>query len=208
LFQIGFLGAKINGEEVYFYDDSKLILPQYESIVVHPAFHLGLGIRSYSINISGSISNSSTVVTIHNNFMGNMRSNITGEIAVGGNVNQFNIDSTVNAEDISGSVSESINQLSSSFSGSKDQLRDVLSLLQTKIEADTILSAADKAEALEQIIALVDVAQNPDHPSIKRMAKRAVKILKGTFAALPQNAELTVTFKELIPMILQILDLS
>ena len=207
LFQIGFLGAKINGEKVYFYDDSKLILPQYESIVVHPAFHLGLGIRSYSINISGSSSNSSTVVTIHNNVMGNI-SMSTGEIAVGGNVNHFNIDSTVNAEDISGSVSESINQLSSSFSGSKDQLRDVLSLLQTKIEADTILSAADKAEALEQIIALVDVAQNPDQPSIKRMAKRAVKILKGTFAALPQNAELSVTFKELIPMILQILDLS
>ncbi|MCC3424138.1 MAG: hypothetical protein JGK12_09435 [Microcoleus sp. PH2017_01_SCD_O_A] len=206
LFQIGFLGAKINGEEVYFYDDSKLILPQYQSIVVHPAFHLGLGIRSYSINIRGHNSNSSKLLRIDNNNIGNF-SIITGEISVGGNVNQYNIDSTVNAGDIRDSVSESINQLPS-VSGSKDQLRDVLSLLQTKIEADTSLSAEDKAEALEQIIALVDVAQNPDQPSIKRMAKIAVKILKGTFAALPENAELAVTFKELIPMILRILDLS
>jgi energy-coupling factor transporter ATP-binding protein EcfA2 len=209
LFNIGFLGAKINGNEIYFYDDSKIILPQHESIVVHPAFHLALGIKPYSIYISGDYVMGDKIsgdksVAISGNIQG--ATIITGDVAVGGNVNQFQVGSTINIGDISGSVSQSINQLPS-ISGVVDELRDLLIQLQITIESDTTLPAEDKAEALEQIIALADAAQNPDEPSIKRRAKIAVKILKGTFAALPKNNELDMNFEKLMPMISRILDL-
>jgi Cdc6-like AAA superfamily ATPase len=68
LFSIGFIGAKIAGKNIYLHDESdrpRIVITNLinlEAIVVHPAFHLALGLRDYfteSINIiqnnSGSV---------------------------------------------------------------------------------------------------------------------------------------------------------
>ncbi len=45
LFIIGFLGTRVNGEEVFVYDDPLTLLPQHNTLVVHPAFHPALGLQ-------------------------------------------------------------------------------------------------------------------------------------------------------------------
>lgn len=46
LYIIGFLGAQRDQQDVYIYDDRLLILSKEESIVVHPAYHLALGLST------------------------------------------------------------------------------------------------------------------------------------------------------------------
>lgn len=45
LFIIGFLGARKDGDAVFVYDDPLILLAEHNSLVVHLAFHLALGLR-------------------------------------------------------------------------------------------------------------------------------------------------------------------
>ena len=55
LFGLGFVGARVAGKDLYLHDDPdrpRIVLTNLvnlENIVVHPAFHLALGLRSYII---------------------------------------------------------------------------------------------------------------------------------------------------------------
>ncbi len=197
LFTIGFLGAKIYGNEIYFYDDPKLILPQCEFIVVHPAFHVALGIRAYTVTFDSGRS-----ISIGGDF--NSSIIVAGDVAVGGSVNQFNIGSTVNLGDVSGSVTNSISQLSNT-STSAPELKELLLQLQSVIETNESLSSEDKVDALEQIIALAEAAQNPNEPRAQRTAKTASKILKGIVASLSESSDLVASTEKLLPLIVKLL---
>jgi hypothetical protein len=52
LYNIGFLGAEIDGAYVFFYNMPNLTLPQQENYVVHPAFHASLGIQERVIALN------------------------------------------------------------------------------------------------------------------------------------------------------------
>jgi hypothetical protein len=79
LFTIGFLGGRIQEKDVYIYDGQeryKIVLPNIENLeilVVHPAFHRGLGFGGYKLKIENT--------TI------NFNQNSTGDILIQGNIN-------------------------------------------------------------------------------------------------------------------------
>ena len=112
--------------------------------------------------------------------------------------------STLNS-DISGTVTNSINQLPASPQSDQPGIKELLTELQTAIEADTNLSDDDKAEALEQVKALAEVGQNPQESTMQKAGKTAIKILKGTIASLPSAATLVEACSKLLPAIASLL---
>ena len=103
--------------------------------------------------------------------------------------------------DISGTVANTINQLSDSPQSDKPGIKELLTELQTAIEAETNLSDDDKAEALEQVKALAEVGKNPQESTMQKAGKTAMKILKGTIASLPSAATLVEACSKLLPAI-------
>jgi uncharacterized protein YjbI with pentapeptide repeats len=109
---------------------------------------------------------------------------------------------------ISGTVAEAINQLPVSTQPDKPGIKELLTELQAAIEAETNLSAEDKAEALEQVKALAEAGKNPQEGAMQKAAKTAMKILKGTVTSLPAAATLYEACQKLLPAIAQLLSLA
>ncbi|MEG4961576.1 MULTISPECIES: hypothetical protein [unclassified Microcoleus] len=107
--------------------------------------------------------------------------------------------------DISGTVANTINQLSDSAKPDEPGIKELLTELQTAIEAETNLSDDDKAEALEQVKALAEVGKNPQESTMHKAGKTAMKILKGTIAGLPSAATLVEACSKLLPAIASLL---
>ena len=107
--------------------------------------------------------------------------------------------------DISGTVANTINQLSDSAKPDEPGIKELLTQLQTAIESETNLSDDDKAEALEQIKTLAEVGQNPQESTMQKAGKTAMKILKGTIASLPSAATLVEACSKLLPAIASLL---
>ncbi|WP_017651411.1 pentapeptide repeat-containing protein [Fortiea contorta] len=130
---------------------------------------------------------------------------VNRNINVGGN---FYNSGTVNLGEISGNVTNTINQLPASPESEKPGIKELLKQLQTAIEGDTNLSQDDKAEALEQVKALAEAGKNPQEGSMQKAAKTAIKILKGTIAGLPSAANLVEEFGNILPLISSFLGLG
>ena len=107
--------------------------------------------------------------------------------------------------DISGTVANEINQLSDSAKPDEPGIKELLTQLQTAIEAETDLSDEDKAEALEQVKTLAEVGKNPQESTMQKAGKTAIKILKGTIAGLPSAATLVEACSKLLPAIASLL---
>jgi uncharacterized protein YjbI with pentapeptide repeats len=106
--------------------------------------------------------------------------------------------------DISGTVANKINQLSDSAKSDEPGIKELLTELQTAIEASD-LSDDDKAEALEQVKTLAEVGKNPQESTMQKAGKTAMKILKGTIAGLPSAATLVEACSKLLPAIASLL---
>jgi hypothetical protein len=107
--------------------------------------------------------------------------------------------------DISGTVANTINELSDSAKPDEPGIKELLTQLQTAIEAETDLSDDDKAEALEQVKTLAEVGKNPQESTLQKAGKTAMKILKGTIAGLPSAATLVEACSKLLPAIANLL---
>ena len=121
-----------------------------------------------------------------------------------GNVNGVvggDVTGVLNLGTISGSVSNAINQLPSSPTPNEPGLKELLSQLQSAIEAEHELPPEDKAEALEQVKILAEAGQNPEDGVLKKSAKTALKILKGTVTTLPDVTKLVEESAKLLPAI-------
>lgn len=113
--------------------------------------------------------------------------------------------STLNLGEISGNVSNTIDQLQNTPTPAAAELADLLKQLQETIEADPDLPPDDKAEALEQVGTLAKAGQTPQDGTLKKLANTAVKILKGTVSALPDTAKLVESCAKLLPLITTLL---
>ncbi|MBW4441721.1 MAG: pentapeptide repeat-containing protein [Plectolyngbya sp. WJT66-NPBG17] len=113
-------------------------------------------------------------------------------INIGGNVTG----STINLGEISGSVSNVVNQLPST----PDQpgLKEHLIELQAAIETEPVLSLEDKADALEEVKTLAEAAQDPQKQGLGGKAIRGLKRMIGT---LPDAAKLAKACSKLLPLI-------
>jgi hypothetical protein len=120
-------------------------------------------------------------------------------INVGGDFNASG--QALNLGEISGTVTNTINELPKSDEAEKPGIKELLTQLQTAIEADKNLSEEDKAEALEQVKALAEAGKNPQEGAMQKVAKTAMKILKGTISSLPSAATLVEACGKLLPLI-------
>ncbi|MEH2265706.1 pentapeptide repeat-containing protein [Nostoc sp.] len=110
--------------------------------------------------------------------------------------------------DISGAVTNTINELPKSSEADKPGIKELLTQLQAAIEADTNLSKEDKAEALEQVKALAEAGKSPQEGAMQKAAKTAIKILKGTISSLPSATKLVEQCSNLLPLISTFLGLG
>ncbi len=117
------------------------------------------------------------------------------------------ISGVVNLGTISGSVTNTINQLSASPAPEKPGIKELLTQLQAAIEAESELPDEDKAEALEQVKTLAEAGQKPEDNVLQKAAKTSMKILKGTVASLPDAAKLAESCTKLLPAIATLLAL-
>ncbi|BAY20006.1 pentapeptide repeat protein (plasmid) [Anabaenopsis circularis NIES-21] len=106
---------------------------------------------------------------------------------------------------ISGSVTNTINQLPESPESDKPSIKELLTQLQTAIQAEPSLPDEDKAEALEQVKTLAEAAHKPEDGVLQKAAKTAMKILRGTVSSLPEAAKLVEASTKLLPIISKIL---
>lgn len=88
------------------------------------------------------------------------------------------------------------------------KVQEVLRQLQGAIASDVYLTPEDKAEALEQVQVLVIAAQNPTEKEVQRLAKTAIRYLRGMVDELPNTARLVGEFNRLLPKIAQLLGLG
>lgn len=128
--------------------------------------------------------------------------------SVGGDFNASGQALNFGEIDISGVVTNTINQLPESPEPEKPGIKELLTQLQEAIEAETDLSQEDKAEALEQVKALAEAGKNPQEGAMQKGAKTAMKILKGTVAGLPSAATLVEACSKLLPLISKFLGLG
>ena len=90
----------------------------------------------------------------------------------------------LNHADISGTVANTINQLPDFDDSNKTTLKQLLiQLHNTVIEED--LDSEEKEEAIEQLQAIASALENSQDIAVKKSAKRAMKLLRGTAADLP-----------------------
>ncbi|WP_315786797.1 pentapeptide repeat-containing protein [Fischerella sp. JS2] len=113
-----------------------------------------------------------------------------------------------NLGDISGTVTNTINELPASPEPDKPGIKELLTKLQEAIEADANLSEEDKAEALEQVKTLAEVGQNPQEAGKQKTGKKAITMLKGLVSGLPATATLVEACSKLLPLISKLLGLG
>jgi uncharacterized protein YjbI with pentapeptide repeats len=130
-----------------------------------------------------------------------VQGNVSGVAAAG--ENQTITGSAIGA--ISGSVTNTINQLPASPDPDNLGIKELLAQLQAAIEAEPQLPDEDKAEALEQVKTLAEAGQKPEDNVLQKAAKTSMKILKGTIASLPNAAKLAESCVKLLPAIAKLL---
>lgn len=123
--------------------------------------------------------------------------NVSG--VVGGNIE--NVSGAVNLGAISGDVTNTIGQLPEAMDANEPSLKALLTKLQAAIEATPELDPEDKAEALEQVKTLAEAGQDPEDGRLKKSAKTAIKVLKGTAASLPDVTTFVQECTKLLPAI-------
>jgi ATP-dependent Clp protease ATP-binding subunit ClpA len=108
---------------------------------------------------------------------------------------------------VSSDLESAIAQLPDTSEPDQPGIKELLTQLQGAIAADSNLKADDKAEALEQLVVLAEVANDLQDERTKKFATTALKILKGTVTELPSTSELVQACDRLIPAIAQALKL-
>ncbi|NJL19952.1 MAG: pentapeptide repeat-containing protein, partial [Leptolyngbyaceae cyanobacterium SM1_3_5] len=128
---------------------------------------------------------------------------------VGGNFNATN--SVVGLQDISGNVTNAINQLSDA-SADEANLKELLFQLQAVLETadEAVLPEADKADALAEVKLLAEAAQKPEAEK-QTMGAKAMRSLRRIVGAVPTAVPMATTlvteFNKLVPAIATLLGL-
>jgi uncharacterized protein YjbI with pentapeptide repeats len=154
-----------------------------------------------------SISSVLSNLTIHNTAMNHSQNpNVStgdGSFYAGGDVTLSG--STLNLGQISGQVTNQINQIPAPAVPDQPDLRDLLTQLKTAAETDSELSDDEKAEALQAVSRIATAATDPA-PSEKTqgLVKRATATLKGMTETLTDASKLADACTKLLPLVLSL----
>ncbi len=118
---------------------------------------------------------------------------VTGDFTVTAN------QSVVSLRAISGQVNNQITQLSDE--PTQTQLKDLLTQLQTAIEAEPAFTEEQKTEALEEVKELAAAGQAPQDGPMRKAAKRAITVLKGMTVGLGETTKFVEACNGLLPAI-------
>jgi uncharacterized protein YjbI with pentapeptide repeats len=130
----------------------------------------------------------------------NMTNDSSRKVEIGSVGRDFNASGQAfNLGEISGTVTNTINELPSAPEPDKPGIKELLTQLKTAIEADTDLKPKDKEKALKQVKALAEAAQNPQEK--QDLADTAITMLKGVVSNLPTAAKLVEECGKLLPII-------
>ncbi len=103
--------------------------------------------------------------------------------------------------DISGTVANTINRLSSSSNPEEPGIKDLLIQLQEAIN-DPQLSQEDKKQTLEQLQILAEAGQNPQDETMQKKAKKVVGFLKAIAEGVEPATKLAQACAKILPKIL------
>jgi uncharacterized protein YjbI with pentapeptide repeats len=109
--------------------------------------------------------------------------------------------------EISGNVTNTINQLPDVSTSDQLNIKDLLTQLQTAIENEQDLDEDDKSQALQQVKTIAEAAQNPQDTKMQKLAKGAKNTLHGIMSNLPTATKLVEEVNNLLPTILKIFGL-
>ena len=137
----------------------------------------------------------------------NMTKDSSRKIEIGNIGGDFNASGqALNLGEISGTVTNTINELATAPESEKPGIKELLTQLKTAIETDSNLTEKEKEKALKQVKSLAEAAQNPQEK--QDLADTAITMLKGTIAHLPTAAKLVEECGKLLPLIAGFLGLS
>ncbi len=126
---------------------------------------------------------------------------------VGGNFNINATNSVVNLRDISGNVTNTINQLPDQSDSDQPNFKELLGQLKAAIESDRLLPDTDKADLLEQVGHLAEAKQTEESAKKEGMVRKAKKMFDATLQSLPATAQIVEASAKLLPLIFKVLGL-
>jgi hypothetical protein len=146
-------------------------------------------------------------IEINNN---NMNDSNNPNISAGDNsfINTGKMDtsgSTINFGTISGTVTNTINQLPDRQEGQESNLKQLLTQLQQAIQTDAELPNPDKADLLEQVQNLATAGQTDTPAEKEGLIRKAKKMFAATLSTLPDTAKTAEAVSKLLPIILKVL---
>lgn len=145
-----------------------------------------LDFKTVAMTIAKNPAQITNILTTGNPAMNDNSINISGNVT----------GSTINLGEISGSVSNVVNQLSST--PEQRELKEHLIELQATIVTEPALSTENKADALEEVKTLAEAAQDPEKQGLGGKAIRGLKRMSNT---LPDAAKLAEACSKLLPLI-------
>lgn len=107
----------------------------------------------------------------------------------------------LNLGTINGAVAQTINQLKEASVPESAQLADLLTQLQAVIETEPALPLDEKESALEQVKLLAEAGHNPKEGAMQKVAKGAVRMLRGIREELPTATKFLEETNKLLPLI-------
>jgi|GEM_PF-832760 len=102
---------------------------------------------------------------------------------------------------INGAVTQTINQLKETSVPESAQLADLLTQLQAVIETEPALPLDEKESALEQVKLLAEAGQSLKEGAMQKVAKGAVRMLRGIREELPTATKFLEETNKLLPLI-------
>ncbi len=118
-----------------------------------------------------------------------------------------NTGAALNFSDKSVIATNSILQLPDSKESGLPGIKELLTQLQAAIEGEPNLQPDDKVEGLQQVEFLAVAGRNPTDKEMQKLAKRAIRILNGMMADLPNAIKFVETGSILLPEISRLLRL-
>ena len=128
-------------------------------------------------------------------------SGVEGNISGVGGTGENSSMTSVTISDVSGNVTNAINQSPTSTESDKPAIKELLTELQAAIESDTNLSDEDKIDALSQVQSIAEASQKPEENAMKKIAKTSLRVLKGMITDLPTTEKLVEACSKLFPFI-------
>lgn len=127
-----------------------------------------------------------------------------GGVNIRGNVGQYagrdaKNEGVINLGELSGSVTNTINQIPTPTKAGEPDIKALLMQLQQLIEKEEQLQPERKAKALKQVEALAEAGKKPEEG--KEKAENAIDILKGIISGLPTATQLVEGLTKLLPAI-------